>query len=637
MSFITGFVGGLATSVNKRLEDDLERTYDKVSKLSALRAKTIAEGSSKHASQFKSYETGLNSLSSIVGNDMDLVDYLINQSGGSIESATAKATEIQNAVANSGGKETVYSLLNMERRQGDFPKITAKQIAQKIKGVYVPPPKVTGETAVGLNQLFNYDISPSINRETDQLLSASGIKINQDDAVDLNGYTTLTSRGERSNFIRAYNEDDPKKRAYLMSSLATNLHMQLANLTTEDDPTGSISDNINNQIIQATNEVEIYKHVSKNIDLSDNNNNPKSFTPAVYQSMKSNIMEQLVNRTGSKVQKVGGLFFQQGGKLIQALQSNVQAKKLDEKAEAITNDLNRLQTTQFDNGKTFFDGNPTFVETTRTEIVNLLSKNIDYEFRFSGLDGPTPQVSVVPKRISNESSILDEFTSENEEILEEQIAVSEMKPAFNLNIFTGMKNQINDTFSSSDPSGDLKGDKIKTPEQLSDDENGVSWLNETRNKKIQNQADSAAGGQQIVEEEDLDAIVKEYIKLFPNSTYTRGEILGIYGTAKPQKESLLSSLNPFKTDPEVANINNIVLSLNDNPITNLNLSYSGLTIGNATDQTIVVKGISLNKFGALQLNLIIDGKEETKAYGSNYGNALTKAGFDIKKLLKESQ
>ena len=88
---------------------------------------------------------------------------------------------------------------------------------------------------------------------------------------------------------------------------------------------------------------------------------------------------------------------------------------------------------------------------------------------------------------------------------------------------------------------------------------------------------------------------------------------------------------------EVANINNIVLSLNDNPITNLNLSYSGLTIGNATDQTIVVKGISLNKFGALQLNLIIDGKEETKAYGSNYGNALTKAGFDIKKLLKESQ
>ena len=142
---------------------------------------------------------------------------------------------------------------------------------------------------------------------------------------------------------------------------------------------------------------------------------------------------------------------------------------------------------------------------------------------------------------------------------------------------------------------------------------------------------------EIVEEEDLDAIVKEYIKLFPNSTYTRGEILGIYGTAKPQKESFLSSLNPFKTDPEVANINNIVLSLNDNPITNLNLSYSGLTIGNATDQTIVVKGISLNKFGALQLNLIIDGKEETKAYGSNYGNALTKAGFDIKKLLKESQ
>ena len=110
MSFFTGFAEGFATSVDRRLRDDLERTYDKVSKLSALRAKTIVEGSTKHANEFKSYETGLNSLASIVGNDMDLVDYLVNQSGGSIEAATAKAQEVQNAVANSGGKETAYSL-----------------------------------------------------------------------------------------------------------------------------------------------------------------------------------------------------------------------------------------------------------------------------------------------------------------------------------------------------------------------------------------------------------------------------------------------------------------------------------------------------------------------------------------------
>ena len=52
MSFFTGFAEGFATSVDRRLRDDLERTYDKVSKLSALRAKTIVEGSTKHANEF---------------------------------------------------------------------------------------------------------------------------------------------------------------------------------------------------------------------------------------------------------------------------------------------------------------------------------------------------------------------------------------------------------------------------------------------------------------------------------------------------------------------------------------------------------------------------------------------------------
>lgn len=629
MSFFTGFAEGFATSVDRRLRDDLERTYDKVSKLSALRAKTIVEGSTKHANEFKSYETGLNSLASIVGNDMDLVDYLVNQAGGSIEAATAKAQEVQNAVANSGGKETAYSLLNMERRQGNSPKITATQIAKKIKGVYVPPPKVTGETAVGLNQLFNYDISPSINRETDQLLSASGVKINQDDAIDLNGYTTLTSKGERSNFIRAYSEDDPKTRAFLMSSLATNLHMKLANLTTEDDPTGSVSNNLNNQIIQATNEVEIYKHVSKNIDLSDANNNPKSFTPTVYQSMKSNIMEQLVNRTGSEVQKVSGLFFQQGGKLIQALQSNVQAKKLDEKAEEITNDLNTLQTMRLDNGKTFFDGNPTFVETTRTEIINLLAKNIDYKLILSGLDGPTPQVSVVPKRISNESSILDEFQSETEEILEEQIAMSDIKPAFDLTIFTGMKNQMDDVVSSGGVNKNLKINL--TEDQQYDNENGEAWLNKTRDNKIKTQSEAAAGGQQVVEEEDLEAIFNEFKRLFPNSTYTRSEVLGMYGTAKPKKESMLSRLFNPTVSPEVEYQRKLKKEAK---------AKKGLTY-NVTGQKF--NGIEINKitvasYGTITLDITRDNgtKDSISMLHQDY-DKIIEAGFDLQKAVESAK
>ena len=71
--------------------------------------------------------------------------------------------------------------------------------------------------------------------------------------------------------------------------------------------------------------------------------------------------------------------------------------------------------------------------------------------------------------------------------------------------------------------------------------------------------------------------------------------------------------------------------------TNLNLSYSGLTIGNDEDQTIVVKGISTTRFGALQLDLMVNGEPRSASVGSNELRVLEKAGFDLKKVLKESR
>ena len=51
MSFGQGFVTGLADSLATGLKDDMEKTYDKISQMSALRAKTIVEGSQKHRSE----------------------------------------------------------------------------------------------------------------------------------------------------------------------------------------------------------------------------------------------------------------------------------------------------------------------------------------------------------------------------------------------------------------------------------------------------------------------------------------------------------------------------------------------------------------------------------------------------------
>ena len=90
MSFGQGFVTGLADSLATGLKDDMEKTYDKISQMSALRAKTIVEGSQKHATEFKSFKDGLKSIAAVVNNDMDLVDYLVDQAGGNIDAALAK-------------------------------------------------------------------------------------------------------------------------------------------------------------------------------------------------------------------------------------------------------------------------------------------------------------------------------------------------------------------------------------------------------------------------------------------------------------------------------------------------------------------------------------------------------------------
>tara|TARA_R110000765_G_scaffold397829_1_gene492053 strand:+ start:763 stop:2610 length:1848 start_codon:yes stop_codon:yes gene_type:complete len=404
MSFITGFVGGLATSVNKRLEDDLERTYDKVSKLSALRAKTIAEGSSKHASQFKSYETGLNSLSSIVGNDMDLVDYLINQSGGSIEAATAKATEIQNAVANTSGKFNAYDLLGLEQRQGNIAKITAKQIAQKIKGAYVPPPKVTGETAVGLNQLFNYDISPSINRETDQLLSASGIVFNKKEN-DVSYASTLTSSGERTKFINAYNENDSRKRAIKFGHIAENTAFLMG---ATDDP--KKIEELTLQYNVAKGEIEVHKSIIRDLDNKDSD--PKPFTLNETNSLKKQVAGELNIYSGAKLASpLSGAGGFEGKEWVSNYEKSEQGSFLLAETNRVVSHLAYIKTEVTKDGKTFSDKSPNVILDTQNEILSFIRRGIDYKIKYDVDANGYPTVTVLGKHINEYDSILNELNT----------------------------------------------------------------------------------------------------------------------------------------------------------------------------------------------------------------------------------
>mgnify|MGYP000091149524 FL=1 len=426
MSFGQGFVTGLADSLATGLKDDMEKTYDKISQMSALRAKTIVEGSQKHATEFKSFKDGLKSIAAVVNNDMDLVDYLVDQAGGNIDAALAKANEVKNAVANTSGKFSAYDLLGLEQRKNS-PSITATQIANRIKGAYVPPPKVSGEMAVGMNQLFRKDISSAINTETDELLSASGITFDKKQDDDVPFIETLSSAGERTKFINAYNEKDSRKRAIKFGHIAENIAV-LMGMT---DNEAELAD-LQNQFDIANSEVEIHKTIIKNID--NKFQPPKPFEEAAKRGMRKDILSQLHVYAGLeyavKLDGTGGF---NGNEWFGSYKNKAQGRFLLDKANKIVNELSFINSYYMGSGKnmkTFTDVDPDVVQNTRTKILNLISEGKDYEIKMGQDTSGNPTVDVIPARVdvdvayANEISAMDNLLGEFRQISEDTDEIS---------------------------------------------------------------------------------------------------------------------------------------------------------------------------------------------------------------------
>ena len=667
MSFFTGFAEGFATSVDRRLRDDLERTYDKVSKLSALRAKTIVEGSTKHANEFKSYETGLNSLASIVGNDMDLVDYLINQAGGSIEAATAKAQEVQNAVANTSGKFTAYDLLGLEQKQGNRPKVTAKQIAQKIKGAYVPPAKVTGETAVGLNQLFNYDISPSINRETDQLLSASGITFDNKKVDSTPFIETLSSSGERTKFINAYNEEDSRKRAIKFGHIAENISV-LMGMT---DNKAELED-LQNQYDIATGEIEIHKTIIKNID--DKFQPPEPFNEASKRGMRKDILSQINILSGLeytvKLDGTGGF---NGNEWFGSYKNKEQGRFLLNKTNKIVDELSDINSYYIGSGKnikTFTDANPNVVQNTRTKILNLISEGKDYNIVYGKDSNDNPTVDVLPARLSVDNayaseigamdSLLGEFrqiSADTDEIstagmvqdLETDIEtatdsfVSPFKPFFS----QAFRTEEGETETPFPP----VEDRVPIPEN-------IKQLMSDVNVDVGN-INTGGGSTAINETVEINALEKrfaEFTRQFPQAP-PDDEKSGFL----PWYKNYLNSkgLKTLLTDTQIMGITGAVSSQDNN--TNNKSMFSGLfnmgvtpemeyqqelkknkgSVYNITPQTfgdIKVNKVIVTNAGTIQLEVTYT-NGNTDNIGSLHSNyrKLVKAGFDLQKAVESAK
>jgi len=633
MSFVQGLATGLASSVDKRLQDDMERTYNKIEKTSALRAKTIVEGSTLHESKFKTYKDSLGAISSIVDNDMDLVDYLVDQAGGDVEIALDKAQTLKDAVDNSAGKFTAYDLLNIERRQGDSPRISATQIARRIHGTYVPPPDVSGEMAVGLNALFmrKKDISGAINKETDQLLSSAGITFDKGDA-NTSYMDTLTSQGERTKLISAYSEDDSEKRVYKFAQLVANLTVMAA------DPNLSEiqREEIESTISLAKYEVTIHKAIKENLKLDAAGKELKSFTINEYNSHYNTVITDLNRMVGvdliaTKKDVSLGLRPQESTQ-VQKVVNNFKIKDegivLTNLATRITNDLNYINSYQNEhNEESFFEENRNVVFDVRTDIFRILAEGKDYELNEllpNKGDDFNPIIEAVPRRIE---SSRNDMLERDPQMLYEEIETSDtdiFARAFPDGMFTDPPT-MSDKRSKSGQLGytDMSVTSSSSiPNNVSFDTALLELKNAKNNAFPQWRSNNPEGTAQ--------EWLKAYMESNPKTLLGQKDILGSFTPAASSANSVNDGLTT--TQSTLFGMGKPVNILKNGVIADVNITYKNVTIGN-TVSTVNLISISTDDNGIISYRVAVDGKETVVSESAPEAIGLRKAGFILQQFI----
>ena len=641
MSFVQGLATGLASSVDKRLQDDMERTYNKIEKTSALRAKTIVEGSTLHESEFKKYKDSLGSISSIVGNDMDLVDYLVDQAGGDVEIALDKAQTLKDAVDNSAGKFTAYDLLNIERRQGDSPRISATQIARRIHGTYVPPPDVSGEMAVGLNALFmrKKDISGAINKETDQLLSSAGINFDKGD-TNTSYMDTLTSQGERTKLISAYSEDDSSKRAYKFAELGANLTVMAA------DPNLSEiqREEIECTISLAKYEVTIHKAIKENLKLDAAGKELKSFTINEYNSHYNTVITDLnrmvgVDLTATKKDTSVSLRPQDDTQ-VQKVVNNFKIKDegivLTNLATRITNDLNYINSYQNEhNEESFFEENRNVVFDVRTDIFRILAEGKDYELNEllpNEGDDFNPIIEAVPRRINevSESGVSrNDMLERDPQMLYEEIETSNTElfaRAFPDGMFTDAPTMDAKRFGTGQfiytDTGVISSSSI--PNNVSFDDPVQEIKNAKNNAFPQWRSNNPEGTAQ--------EWLKAYMESNPNTLLGQMDILGSFTPAASSANSVNDGLTT--TQSTLFGMGKPVNILKNGVIADVNITYKNVKIGSSnTVSTVNLISISTDDNGIVSYRVAVDGKETVVSENDPVAIGLGNAGFILQQFI----
>lgn len=221
MPFGTGFITGLAKSIDRNLQEDMATLKEETSHLSKLRFQRGQREHERYTEEMKNNLDTIKDMSRKVGST-DAVQYLVDTYG------YAEAQNVANLLYErknkSGGIFDIGGALGLEQRKGDS--VTAKQLAE-----FVTPSmslgKVTdfGQEAPGLMKLFGVDrglMGAEVQKRSDKMLAAAGIPTDMKTAVDMP--ETLKGRGIRE--WELYALDEPAADARRLMNVSQTLYTQ---------------------------------------------------------------------------------------------------------------------------------------------------------------------------------------------------------------------------------------------------------------------------------------------------------------------------------------------------------------------------------------------------------------------------
>ena len=231
MSFGLGLAEGLATGLDTGLKKSMAEREERISTIAKLRAQSVIEESGKHATQFKSTKQAVRALAGMANNDMELVQYAVQEFG--LDGAKDYITKLRKTSDDSGGVIKMASLVDLDR--SNIP-VSSAQIASTIVGppTYLSDLEKSDSTRVrGFAGFFDDDIADNVNNRVNQYIDASALNQGYLKEMDNSELSPIASFGEKTWLINA--PADAKERMEYYKKLIVHHNSIAANPTSSND------------------------------------------------------------------------------------------------------------------------------------------------------------------------------------------------------------------------------------------------------------------------------------------------------------------------------------------------------------------------------------------------------------------